>query len=1024
MFKTTTKNLKLLPILLLLGLLFNPNPNFIWGQQINHNLSNDLHICGTDTHTKFMSLEEQQKEAEFESLYKKAIQQKMADGTINQKSNGEIYTIPIVVHVIHDGSEIGTTRNRSEAEIVALIEESSQRFRHQQQGAPNFSNPNYGIDTEFELCLASTDPNGNYTNGIVRHYYPEYHVSTTGNLVPFADKIAWDPNQYINLFIFSYQGGFGAYFMGRYLALRYSSLSSITLVHEVGHYLNLRHTFYGSSCTNNDCLTDGDAVCDTPPKSSSAINACVGQNLCTTDDDDTSTNNPYRPVSLGGMGDQDDMVQNYMDYGHCRSSFTLGQKERMRLYYETYKMNSLYTSPACNPQTKPNLDVSIDNGIDLDIPCGGNSGSPAIGIENKGNTTITSLNIEVYLNGALIDTESWSGNLAAGEGSIVGLSNITFPDGRNNLEVRLTDPNGQASDGISTNNSTSEYFNIVQGGIELELTIVADQYVLFHNNRWELLDANGNILDEGSAHLDNLNTPGQTTVCADPGSCYTFVMYDDGGNGMCCTTSIEGSYILQHPDGTVLASGGEFAYTDETSFCLSDPCTAFGGDADNDGFCANVDCNDNDFYQGAPQTPGTACDDGNIATENDVIQSDNCTCSGTLICAGYAEKDFSETNLTHRFAGSASTTVSFGGLKEDVRFTISDISQTTGGNPSSRYIEEVTISYRNAAGNMVVHGTYTGSPSQVSVEIPGPLSEVTVSLADAYDGSSAAILSVTLNTVGYCDSSGGSSCTNAGNACNDGDVCTINDTYDSNCNCVGTFQDSDGDGICDANDTNNGGGSGGCVNTSFNFSSNPLSKSGSGSNATTLNFPNNSTDVSFSISNINKKISGKASRRYIEQVTVTYVDGTGATQTYGVYSGNNTSSVNVSISGEVQSVTISLEDIYDGSTTSNMSIDFSSVTACVENGNRLDNELHNISEMFISPNPAISMVQISFLSKYSLQAAIQISSVNGEVLNKQLMMTNEGLNHTQLDVSQLPNGIYFVAIQIKGEVKVLKLVKI
>lgn len=36
--------------------------------------------------------------------------------------------------------------------------------------------------------------------------------------------------------------------------------------------------------------------------------------------------------------------------------------------------------------------------------------------------------------------------------------------------------------------------------------------------------------------------------------------------------------------------------------------------------------------------------------------------------------------------------------------------------------------------------------------------------------------------------------------CNDGDPCTSNDTYDLNCNCVGTFQDGDGDGVCDAND--------------------------------------------------------------------------------------------------------------------------------------------------------------------------------------------------------------------------------
>ncbi|MCC6937152.1 MAG: T9SS type A sorting domain-containing protein, partial [Flavobacteriales bacterium] len=39
-----------------------------------------------------------------------------------------------------------------------------------------------------------------------------------------------------------------------------------------------------------------------------------------------------------------------------------------------------------------------------------------------------------------------------------------------------------------------------------------------------------------------------------------------------------------------------------------------------------------------------------------------------------------------------------------------------------------------------------------------------------------------------------------GTACDDNDACTINDLYDAGCNCVGTFEDSDSDGTCDADD--------------------------------------------------------------------------------------------------------------------------------------------------------------------------------------------------------------------------------
>ncbi|HMU14850.1 MAG TPA: hypothetical protein PKE53_12695, partial [Flavobacteriales bacterium] len=39
-----------------------------------------------------------------------------------------------------------------------------------------------------------------------------------------------------------------------------------------------------------------------------------------------------------------------------------------------------------------------------------------------------------------------------------------------------------------------------------------------------------------------------------------------------------------------------------------------------------------------------------------------------------------------------------------------------------------------------------------------------------------------------------------GTGCDDNNACTINDLYDLNCNCAGTFQDTDSDGTCDAND--------------------------------------------------------------------------------------------------------------------------------------------------------------------------------------------------------------------------------
>ncbi|MCB9048936.1 MAG: metallophosphoesterase [Lewinellaceae bacterium] len=72
--------------------------------------------------------------------------------------------------------------------------------------------------------------------------------------------------------------------------------------------------------------------------------------------------------------------------------------------------------------------------------------------------------------------------------------------------------------------------------------------------------------------------------------------------------------------------------------CAGTPTACTGiGDADGDGVCANVDCNDNN--PGITHQPGTACDDGNPATVNDAYDA-NCNCTGTLnSCPGIGDMD-------------------------------------------------------------------------------------------------------------------------------------------------------------------------------------------------------------------------------------------------------------------------------------------------------------------------------------------------------------------------------------------------
>ena len=169
--------------------------------------------------------------------------------------------------------------------------------------------------------------------------------------IALKNNITWDQTQYLNIWLVKEitsptQGsGVAGY---AYLASAHgrpvdgvvnearwfgsSPDNSKVHIHEVGHCLNLYHTFEGG-CPNSDCMTNGDHVCDTPPGASTAAVQCnAPPNTCVTDADDISSNNPF-----ASSGDQNDMFNNYMDYGYqtCQDAFTEGQKQRMVAALET-----------------------------------------------------------------------------------------------------------------------------------------------------------------------------------------------------------------------------------------------------------------------------------------------------------------------------------------------------------------------------------------------------------------------------------------------------------------------------------------------------------------------------------------------------------------------------------------------------------------------------------------------------------------------------------------------------------------
>ncbi len=262
--------------------------------------------------------------------------------------------LPIIFHVINKPTDPNISIN--------LLEEIISNLNSAFSNIGTYYLPQ-GVDSEILFCLATRDPKGSPTNGVNHVISPYDVISDNQSFRNLTDAVHWDTREYINIYLVNnvVVNGKGVAGFANYPTSHGRSSDGIiiskniingnliitpTLIHEMGHYLGLIHTFE-HGCKNDNCLVDGDKVCDTAPDRFSSPFPCnIGFNSCNTDEHDLSDNNPFRPKSLGGLGDQPDN-HNYMDYYSCKDRFTKGQKDRMHFFIQNARY-SLLTSKACN----------------------------------------------------------------------------------------------------------------------------------------------------------------------------------------------------------------------------------------------------------------------------------------------------------------------------------------------------------------------------------------------------------------------------------------------------------------------------------------------------------------------------------------------------------------------------------------------------------------------------------------------------------------------------------------------------
>jgi hypothetical protein len=531
--------------------------------------------------------------AQFEAWIAPIIEQQKQDalaGLVPQT----IFNIPVVIHVIHNGDPVNTAsshsgENISYAQAISQINVMNQDFRRL-LGTPGNGSSGYnlGIDCEVNFCLAQQDPSGNATDGVHRVNLGQASWSTTAINSTVKPATQWDPTKYLNMWTVRFTDssllGYAQFPSGSGLGglnasggasntdgvvANYNAFGTIaendgtfelnttynlgrTMTHEVGHWIGLRHIWGDdTACTGNNA-TSGDYVADTPD-SDGANYTCAAVTSCLF---------------------ANDMIENYMDYTNdaCMNTFTAGQKARMvAVMTNSVNRNTLSASNACLPGTIYGLDAKINSCSVITDGCD-TAIYPTVMLENKGTSTLTSIQINYSIDNVNSQSYTWTGSLASNVVVEISLPSSSATSGGHTFYATVGNVNSVA-DQNSGNNGSSAAFSIAPNHNSTSVVFRLQNDIYGSETTWSLKNSAGTPIYSSVAYTN----VGGTNPNAIPAvitqnwtlasnECYTFTINDSYGDGICCAYG-NGYYDIKSTDGlTTLVSGSAFTTTESKNF--------------------------------------------------------------------------------------------------------------------------------------------------------------------------------------------------------------------------------------------------------------------------------------------------------------------------------------------------------------------------------------------------------------------------------------------------------------------------
>jgi hypothetical protein len=226
---------------------------------------------------------------------------------------------------------------------------------------------------------------------------------------------------------------------------------------------------------------------------------------------------------------------------------------------------------AANSSTNP-IEPIYENDIELlnvtNVTSSNCSGSffPVVEIRNNGGNNLSSVLFEYSVNGGEAESFEWTGSMDFLDKMFVEFPEVLFDiEFENEFTISAVSINGSEDEYYSNNQIVYDFDRSPEIMNEISLFLFLDDKP--EETTWKVYDSNNEVVDDGGPY----DTPNQQIIIpleiggGDFIDCYEFVIYDEGGNGICCENGL-GYYAVIHNGSDIAFDGDRFGYLERNEF--------------------------------------------------------------------------------------------------------------------------------------------------------------------------------------------------------------------------------------------------------------------------------------------------------------------------------------------------------------------------------------------------------------------------------------------------------------------------